>query len=422
MALAAEETREGDVTMASSAGGAGRAARSWEAFRESKRCLGGGSSTNSKTPAFEGVEPAQIVRGKGCRVWDLDGNEYIDFRNGLGPISLGYAVPEVDAAITEQLGRGIIFGHPHPLEGEVARLLTEVIPCAERARFLKTGGEAVAACVKIARNATGRSKIAHCGYNGWLSSLSRPRGATPRGIASADVARGVPAAIGALHVSLPWADLGPWEEWMRAEGKDTAAFVVACDYAGIEKGKEFLPALRELATRHGALLVMDEIVTGFRLAMAGAQEYFGVKPDLAVFAKGFANGMPLSAYVGRADLIDSAPGLGISSTFGGEALSLAAAKAVITFYRTRGVIEHLWRVGSWLWPRVQERARAAGSSLQVRGAPVCPSLEFASPAEKDRFMAGCYRNGVSLYDVSYVNYSHKDADVAEALERMGRAL
>ena len=408
--------------MTDSVAGQTRAARSWQAFQESRRYLAGGSSTNSKAPVMEGVEPAQIVRGLGCRVWDLDGNEYIDFRNGLGPISLGYAVPEINAAIAEQLGQGIIFGHPHPLEGEVARLLTTVIPCAERARFLKTGGESVAACIKIARNATGRNKIAHCGYNGWLNSLSRPRGGQPRAIASASIERGVPSALAALHVSLPWADTAAWEEWFRIEGADTAAVVVACDYAGIEKGKQFLPALRELTKRYGALLVFDEIVTGFRLALGGAQEYFGVKPDMAVFAKGFANGMPLSAYVGRADLIESAPGLGISSTFGGDALSLAAAKAVIAFYRERGVIEHLWRVGSWLWPRLAERARSAGVGLTVQGLPVCPSLVFASREDRDRFMAACYANGVSLYDVPYVNYSHKDADVAEALTRMERAL
>jgi glutamate-1-semialdehyde 2,1-aminomutase len=399
-----------------------RAPRSWRAFEESKRYLAGGSSTNSKAPVIEGIEPAQIVRGKGCRVWDLDGNEYIDFRNGLGPISLGYAIPEINAAISEQLERGIIFGHPSPVEGEVARLLCSVIPCAERARFLKTGGEAVAACIKIARNATGRNKVAHCGYNGWLTSLSRPRGTQPRGIASAAIEKGVPAAMAALHVSLPWADLGAWEEWLRVEGTDTAAIVVACDYASIEKGKEFLPGLRDLATKHGALLIFDEIVTGFRLAVAGAQEYFHVKPDMAVFAKGFANGMPLSAYVGRADLIESAPKIGISSTFGGDALSLAAAKAVITFFLERGVIEHNWRIGTWLWPRLAEAAKKAGVDLAVRGLPVCPSLAFAAREDRDSFMAESYRNGVSLYDVPYVNFSHTEADAAEALERMERAL
>jgi glutamate-1-semialdehyde 2,1-aminomutase len=169
-------------------------------------------------------------------------------------------------------------------------------------------------------------------------------------------------------------------------------------------------------------MIMDEIVTGFRLAVGGAGQYFGVRPDMAVFAKGFANGMPLSAYVGRADLVDSASTLGISSTFGGDALSLAAARAVITFYREHAVIEHLWRAGETLWEGLAARSRSAGANVAVRGLPVCPSLEFPSREDRDRFMAACYANGVCLYDVPYVNYSHKEADIAEALERMDRAL
>jgi glutamate-1-semialdehyde 2,1-aminomutase len=324
--------------------------------------------------------------------------------------------------VAEQLEKGVVFGHPHPLEGEVARMLTEVIPCAERARFLKTGGEAVAACVKIARNATSRNKIAHCGYNGWLTSLSRPRGGQPRALASASVERGVPAALAALHVSLRWGDIAAWEEWFKAEAKDTAAVIVACDYAEMAMGREFLPALRELTTRHGALLVFDEIVTGFRLAMGGAQEYFGVKPDMAVFAKGFANGMPLSAYVGRAELIESAPTLGISSTFGGDALSLAAAKAVIGFYREHDVVAHLWSAGKRVWGGLAELARKRGVELSVKGLLACPSISLPTKGARDAFMTACYRNGVSLYDIPYVNYSHKDADLDEALERMGKAL
>jgi glutamate-1-semialdehyde 2,1-aminomutase len=144
--------------------------KSWRMYKESRNYLAGGSSTSSKVPVFENSEPALIMNGKGCRVWDIDGNEYIDFRNGLGPITLGYCIPEINLAISKQLENGFIFGHPHPLEGEVAKLLVEAIPCAQRVRFLKTGGEAIAACIKIARNATKRNKILHCGYNGWLNT------------------------------------------------------------------------------------------------------------------------------------------------------------------------------------------------------------------------------------------------------------
>lgn len=396
-------------------------ARSWELHIKQRKYLAGGSSTNSKAPVFEDCEPALIVRGKGCRVWDADGNEYIDFRNALGPVTIGYAVPEINAAIAAQLEDGICFGHPHPLEGEVAALLHEAIPCAEKVRFLKTGGEAAAACIKIARYATGRDLVVHCGYNGWLSSLARPRGAVPVAVAASRPENGVPQAIASLHLSLPWAAEEEWSALFAARGGEIAAVVAACDYADMEKGGRFLPFLRGLTARHGTILVFDEIVTGFRLALGGAQEYFRTVPDMAVVGKGMANGMPLSAYVGRADLMDSAPSLGISSTFGGEALSLAAAAAVLRFYREKGVIAHLWKTGGELWAKAQEILDAQGVPVRIRGLPVCPSLVFDSRENRDAFFRACYANGLSLYDVPYVNWSHRPADVAETLERLKSA-
>jgi glutamate-1-semialdehyde 2,1-aminomutase len=396
--------------------------RSWELDRRLRQHLAGGSSTNSKTPRLEDAEPALVIRGKGCRVWDLDGNEYIDFRSGLGPVSLGYAVPEIDAAIRAQLADGICFGHPHPLEGEVAALLNEVIPCAEKARFLKTGGEAVAACIKIARNATGRDLVVHCGYNGWLSNIARPQGQVPAGVAAVTPEQGVPRALANLHVALPWGDEAAWRHFFAARGSEIAAVVAACDYAAMESGATFLPLVRDLTRASGGLLILDEIVTGFRLALGGAQEYFHVMPDLAVVGKGMANGMPISAYVGRADLLDSAPVIGITSTFGGETLSLAAARATIRFCREQGVIAHLWRTGEALWPRVQKLVDARGVPCRIRGLPVCPSISFIAQEPRDAFFRACYRNGLSLYDVSYVTWSHRSTDVEEALERFAKAI
>jgi len=394
--------------------------QSWALYNASTAYLAQGSSTSSKAPALEGVEPAVIVRGKGCRVWDADGNEYIDFRNALGPVTLGYAVPEINEAVAAQLEDGVIFGHPHTLEGEVAKLLVEVIPCAERVRFLKTGGEALAACAKIARHATKRNKIIHCGYNGWLNNLASG-GYRPAGIAASEPHNGVPAAIAALHLALPWGDLGPWKAAFAEHGDDVAAVMIASDYAGMDQGRDFLPALRKLSEEYGALMVMDEIVTGFRLAIGGAHEYFGFMPDLAVFGKGMANGMPISAYLGRADLIDSARGLGISSTFGGETLSLAAAKAAIALYREHAVIDHLWRTGEALWDGVGRMLDQAGIPAKFHGLPVCPHLDGDAEWTERLFRAG-YQHGLSLYHVPYVNHSHKPADVEEALARFESAI
>lgn len=395
--------------------------RSWDLHRRQRAHLAGGSSTNSKAPRLEGDEPALVARGKGCRVWDVDGNEYIDFRCALGPVSLGYAVPEIDAAIAAQLADGICFSHPHPLEGEVAELLHGAIPCAEKARFLKTGGEAVAACVKIARNATGRDLVAHCGYNGWLSNIARPRGSVPVAVAASRSEKGVPRALADLHLSLPWADEAAWRALFAERGREIAAAVVACDYAEMERAAAFLPLVRELTRASGSILILDEIVTGFRVALGGAQERFGVVPDMTVVGKGMANGMPISAYVGKADLMETAPVLGISSTFGGETLSLAAARATIQFYREKDVIAHLWKTGESLWPRLQKLMDGRGIACRIRGLPVCPSIGFAVPAQRDGFFRACYRNGISLYDVPYVTWSHRPDDVEEALERFARA-
>jgi len=180
--------------------------------------------------------------------------------------------------------------------------------------------------------------------------------------------------------------------------------------------------VRELTRASGSLFVLDEIVTGFRLALGGAQEHFGVTPDLAVVGKGMANGMPISAYVGRADLLDAAPSIGISSTFGGEVLSLAAARATIRFYREHGVIDHLWKTGATLWPRVQQLLDARGIPGRIRGVPVCPYLGFDDQKVREAFFRACYRNGLSLYDISYVTWSHRQDDVEEALERFARAV
>lgn len=400
--------------------------KSWQKYKKSLEYLAGGSSTISKTPHLEKVEPALIVKGSGCRVWDLDGNEYIDFRNGLGPVTLGYCVPEINQAINGQLENGVVYGHPHPLEGEVAELLVDLIPCAERVRFLKTGGEAVAACIKIARHATKRNKILQCGYNGWLNNLSG-RGYQPVGIAAGQPYKGVPPAIQALHRKLPWGDIEHWEKAFKKDGEDIAAVVIASSYADMESGYQFLPALRELTEMHGTLMIMDEIVTGFRLAIGGTHEYFDFMPDMAVFGKGLANGMPLSAYLGKAELLDSVKEISISSTFGGETLSLAAAKACIDFYQKNQVINYLWHIGKKLQNGVRELFRKYKVPGDLVGLPVCPVFRFESSEEDDKnwqelFFKTCYKNGVSLYNLPYVNYSHKEEDIQETLVKMEKAI
>lgn len=390
-----------------------------ELFQHNEKYVPFGSSTCSKKPRYQPEEPGVIVRGKGCRVWDADGNEYIDFRNGLGPVTLGYGFPEVNEAIREQLEKGIVFGHPSPLEGEVAETICEIIPCAEQARFLKTGGEAISAAIKIARAATGRDMVIQIGYNGWLSSVGNGSRALP-GQKSAAIPAGVPKAMADLFTVCGWNDLAKVEQSFQANPTGYAALVIACDYKDIDKAPAFLAALRELCDKYGALLIFDEIVMGFRIALAGSQERFNVTPDLAVFAKGIANGMPLSVYTGKKKYMDVLSQAVVSSTYGGEALSLAAAKTVIDIYRKRDVVGYLWKTGELMWSSLNGIFKRHGVGLELQGAWPCPSFVELEGSEGllAKFMRAAYGSGVSLYNVSYVNFSHGEKDIAEALERL----
>ena len=389
--------------------------KSWALYDRAVKVIPMATQTHSKAPreALRGIEPCYIVRGKGCRVWDLDGNEYIDFRNALGPITLGYRFPPVDEAVRRQLESGVIFSYPHPLEVAVAEKLVDMIPCAESVRFLKTGGEAMAAAHLLARAFTGRDTILSCGYHGWVNNAFQP---------------GVPEVVRSVYHDLPWGDVTPYAEAFAKSPEGIAAVSISCSYAEIEAGHTFLPALRELTQRYGALLIFDEIVTGFRLSNGGAQGYFGVTPDLAVFSKGIANGFPLSCYVGRRDVMAQVKRAVVSSTFGGDTLGLAAAKAALETYEQEDVIGTLWARGKQLHEGFADICARLDAPAGFQGLPPTGQLVFTHPdAARNnalflRFNGETLRRGVMIYYVCYPNYSHTVADVAGALEAMGEAL
>ena len=395
--------------------------KSLEIFHESEKYLTGGSSTGSKRVSYPPDEPAVIVKGRGCRVWDADGNEYIDFRNSLGPVTLGYCFKPVDDAIKAQLDNGIIFGHPHPLEGEVAKLLCENIPCAEQVRFLKTGGEACSAAIKVARACTGLDKIVQIGYNGWLNSVGTGAAILPRQQAGG-VPIGIPKSVSELFYVGQWGDCELLEQIFTKDQDNIAAVIVACGYTDIEAGHEFLPFVRKITEKNGALMIIDEIVTGFRIALGGAQEYFKVIPDLAVFAKGMANGMPISTYLGKRKYMQALDKCVISSTYGGETLSLAAAKAAIETYKRENVVAHLWEVGNKMWDGAEEIMKKHNIPVTFKGFAPCKAILAESRELHDRLFRSAYRNGLSLYNVNYVNFSHKTKDIDDALERLEKAV
>ncbi|MBT4610425.1 MAG: aminotransferase class III-fold pyridoxal phosphate-dependent enzyme [Gemmatimonadetes bacterium] len=383
--------------------------KSWELHERAIKVVPMATQTHSKAPrqALREVEPCFLVRGDGCRVWDVDGNEYIDFRNGLGPVSLGYAYPSVNEAVARQLQDGVVFSYSHPLEVEIAERLVDIIPCAERVRFLKTGGEAMAATHRLARGFTGRDHILTCGYHGWVNSMGK----------------GVPTPTKSTYTALPWGNIDAFQTAIDAQGADNiAAISVACDYAGVEQGHQFLPALRTMCDRIGAVLIFDEIVMGFRLRRAGAQEYFGVTPDLAVFAKGISNGVPLSTYLGRADIMDAVEKVVISSTFGGDTLGLAAAGAVLDIYEQEDVIGELWARGEQLHTGFAALAESQGVEANFAGLPPVGMLQLPDGVDRLQFEGACLNRGVITFSVYYPSYSHSEADIDEALGAMGAAL
>jgi glutamate-1-semialdehyde 2,1-aminomutase len=226
-----------------------------------------------------------------------------------------------------------------------------------------------------------------------------------------------------LHHQVDWEDREALTELFAAHGDDIALILIAADYAHVPEAQDFYRFLRELADTRGALLAYDEIVTGFRVALGGMAEYTGVLPDLSVYGKGIANGMPLSVYTGRREVLSvlDRGEVVVSSTHGGETLSLAAAIAVMTAYRDEGVLETLADRGDQLFAGLNRLFRHHGIPAELRGAPVCPQL-VAHPATSREIFRAAYRHGVSLYSVVYVNRAHRETDIDEALTRMDSAL
>jgi glutamate-1-semialdehyde aminotransferase len=380
-------------------------------FDEARKLIPGGSQTTSKRPsAFAyGAYPIYFDHAEGCRVTDIDGNAFIDLVGALGPISLGYQYPAVDDAIREQLSRGIISGLLAPVEVEVARLLREIVPGAEMSRFFKGGGEATAAAARLARRHTGREVILNAGYRGWPDTWTV--GSDP----------GVPKALAATLKTFTLGDREPLEQLVMEHKGEIAA--IAVDVSTSWPGDDYLPWLRDLAHEIGALLVFDEIVTGFRLARAGLQEYSGVTPDLAVFAKALANGMPVAALTGRAEVMRDLENALVSITYGGEAVSLAAARATLETCRDEPVAETLNARGKQLREGLTSAAADTGVPFEVFGFDPMTAMRFTGlEGDLDReawsfLLQEMAARGVLLRrgGLNFVSYSHSESDIDEVI-------
>jgi glutamate-1-semialdehyde aminotransferase len=284
-----------------------------------------------------GASPLFLERGEGAYVWDVDGNQYIDYPLALGPNILGYGNKAVNAAAAAQISLGLQFSLPTRLEVEVAEMLVERIPCAEMVRFGKNGSDVTSAAVRVARAATGRERVACCGYHGWQDWYI---GTTTRD-------GGVPKAVKELTHSFEYNKLETLSALFDRYPGQIAAVILE-PIGVVDPLPGFLEDVANLTRKNGAVLIYDEVVTGFRLARGGAQELYGVTPDLACFGKAMANGFPISTVVGKSDLMKVFDDIFFSFTAGGEAMSLAAAKATMLEIDRLDVYPKLWRLGDGL--------------------------------------------------------------------------
>lgn len=352
-----------------------------------------------------GVAPKYLVKGKGSHVWDVDGNEYIDFNAAIGPLSLGYAYPAVDQAIKTQLEDGITFSLMHPLEVEVSELVQQVIPNAEAVKISKTGADVCSAAIRVARAFTGRDKVFCCGYHGWHDWYI--------GITSRNA--GIPGAIQDLTYTFEYNDI----ESIKAALDETVAALILEPFIFEAPAPGFLQELAAVCKENGTLLIFDEMWTGFRIAIGGAQEYFDVKPDLAVYSKACANGMPIALLTGRADVMELFNSQVFSyTTFGGEALSLAACMATINELIDKNVPQYLDEKGALLKDGYNQIAIEMGMDKYTRCIGFnCRSMVTFTPEAgnglevKTLMQQEMIKRGVLWAGFHNMCYSHSDEDI-----------
>jgi glutamate-1-semialdehyde aminotransferase len=390
--------------------------RSAELLSRASRLIPGASQTLSKGPTqwVQGVAPAYVDRADGAYVWDVDGNRYLDFPMALGPILLGHRHAAVDRAIADQLRSGISFSLPHPIEIEVAERVVALVPGVERVRFAKSGSDATSAAVRLARANTGRERVIVTGYHGWhdwyIGSTSRDRG--------------VPQAVRSLVESVAFGDLAALLAALERHPGEVAC--VVCEPVGArEPSAVALRETIELARRHGALAVLDEVISGFRLAPGGAQEHFDVRADLVCFGKALGNGMPISALAGPAEAMDGLEDVFFSGTHGGETLSLAAARATLDVLAREPVHEHLWRLGERLQAGVTQAIDRHGLGEWVACQGACPwtivsvrepEPDGATLPAKSLVQQEMIKRGVLFNGSNFISYAHTEADIDLAIE------
>jgi len=386
-------------------------ARSEALFARAQQIVAGGT-TQGKAPntLIPGAYPIYAARGRGAHLWDVDGNRFLDYILAYGIIVLGYCDPDVDAAAVREIEQGFAFPLTRPVQNELAELLVEVIPCAEMVHFFKTGSDTTTAAVRLARIATGRDKIVRWGYNGWHDWCCTCEAGIPKHVRD-DV------------LTFRYNDLDSLEDAFQAH-RDQVACVIMMPLEIEPPQPGFLAGVKELAHRHGALFILDEMRSGFHMALGGAQEYYGVTPDLATFSKALSNGYALSVLAGRRELMQGLAQTYVSSTFFTNSLAMAAALACVQKLRREQVIAHLWRTGQALMEGLDRLAQELGIEAHSIGVAPMPFLTFRYADAEVRetakyvFYRETTRRGVLLHPSHhwFMCAAHTEADVAHTLE------
>lgn len=407
-----------------------RVPRSMELYRRALERIPGGTQLVSRRPnrVAYGVSPVYATRASGARFWDVDGFEYIDWISGIGAILLGYADPVVDDAVRGQIALGTMFSVNHELEIELADELAKFIPCAEMTRYAKCGGEACAIAVRIARGVTGRDLVLFCGYHGWhdwylaanLAEEASLNGHLFPGIEPI----GVPRALAGTALPFAFGDLPALGELLdRYRGKVAAVIMEPLRSEIPPEG--YLQGVADLAREHGAVFIFDEVSAGLRYGTGGAQQYLGVTPDMAVFAKSLSNGYPMAAVVGKRAVMEPAARMFISSTYWSDTIGLRAALTTLREVRRRNVPEHLWKFGAELKRRLNAAADLAGLAVKCAGVDVHPSLQFTmeDPVLKGQvttlYIQEMAKRGCHGYASFYLNAAQGPTELEQTVKAAG---
>ena len=358
---------------------------------ESSIPLGSQTFSKSKVQYPVGNAPLFIDRGKGTFVWDIDGNKYVDLVNGLASVTIGYCNKSIDSDVKKQMKKGTIFTLPGILEAEVAELIIQTVPSAEMVRFAKNGSDATTAAIRLARAHTNRDDIAICGYHSWQDWY----------IGTTSMYRGVPESVKSLSHTFKYNDVASLECIFNSYPNKIAAIIMEPMNSEYPKDN-FLQKVKDLAGKNGAILIFDETITGYRFSSGGAQQEFGVIPDLTTLGKGIANGYPLSALVGKKEIMKELEKVFFSGTFGGELLSLAAAKSVIQMHIKSNVTSKISSVGMRVSQELEKIIlnHNLGAFLNLSGHPTWKFINWfgtstlSAPQIKTYFMQEMFKKGI----------------------------